>query len=213
MGVVRPAGPLPARVYWFRRAIVLGLPLVVVAVVVWIVAGRGSAATPDPGAAPQESTAAEQQTPAQTPAEQPDESEEEPEDNGGVPTCGPESLALSITATAESFPAGSSPTFLVTITNTGSVPCVVDAGDAEREIVITSGVDRVWSSKDCPDEATQTRRLLLADGAADESTLAWNRVRSAQGCPADQPSPGAGTYSAAFTLAGATATPVVFGLG
>ncbi|MDC7121955.1 hypothetical protein OMK64_10445 [Cellulomonas fimi] len=210
MGVVRPAGPLPARVYWVRRGVVLGIPLLLVALVVWLVAGRGSA-TPPTDASPADTPSSEPKDPAQTPAA---DGDEDTEDTSGVPqTCAPEALALAIAATAESFPEGTSPTFTVSITNTGTQPCVVDAGDAQREIVITSGVDRVWSSKDCPVAGSESRTLLLAGGTADESTLAWNRVRSAQGCPADQPTPGAGTYSAAFTLAGATATPVVFGLG
>lgn len=210
MGVVRPAGPLPARVYWVRRVVVLGIPLLLVALVVWLVAGRGST-TPPADASPKDTPSSEPKTSAETPAA---DGDEDTEDTSGVPpTCAPEVLALAIAATAESFPEGTSPTFAVSITNTGTQPCVVDAGDTQREIVITSGVDRVWSSKDCPVAGNESRTLLLAGGAADESTLAWNRVRSAQGCPADQPTPGAGTYSAAFTLAGATATPVVFGLG
>lgn len=209
MGVVRPAGPLPARVYWVRRVVVLGIPLLLVVLVVWLVAGRGSA-TPPADASSQDTPSSEPKT-AETPAADGDEGTEDA--SGVPPTCTPEVLALAIAATAESFPEGTSPTFAVSITNTGTQPCVVDAGDTQREIVITSGVDRVWSSKDCPVAGNETRKLLLAGGAADESTLAWNRVRSAQGCPADQPTPGAGTYSAAFTLAGATATPVVFGLG
>ncbi|QHT57217.1 hypothetical protein GXP71_14800 [Cellulomonas sp. H30R-01] len=210
MGVVRPAGPLPARVYWVRRVVVLGIPLLLVVLVVWLVAGRGSA-TPPADASPQDTPSSEPKTEVETPAADDDE---DTEDTSGVPpTCTAEVLALAIAATAESFPEGTSPSFTVSITNTGTQPCVVDAGDTQREIVITSGVDRVWSSKDCPVAGNETRTLLLAGGAADESTLAWNRVRSAQGCPADQPTPGAGTYSAAFTLAGATATPVVFGLG
>ncbi|WP_218050875.1 hypothetical protein, partial [Cellulomonas algicola] len=169
-------------------------------------------ATPPADASPKDTPSSEPKPPAETPAA--DDGDEGTEDTSGVPpTCTPEVLALAIAATAESFPEGTSPSFTVSITNTGTQPCVVDAGDTQREIVITSGVDRVWSSKDCPVAGNETRTLLLAGGAADESTLAWNRVRSAQGCPADQPTPGAGTYSAAFTLAGATATPVVFGLG
>jgi hypothetical protein len=210
MGVVRPAGPLPARVYWVRRVVVLGIPLLLVVLVVWLVAGRGSA-TPPTDAAPEDTPSSQPDAPVETPAA---DDEKDIEDPSGVPpNCTPEVLALAIAATAESFPEGTSPSFTVSITNTGTQPCVVDAGDTQREIVITSGVDRVWSSMDCPVAGNETRTLLLAGGAADESTLAWNRVRSAQGCPADQPTPGAGTYSAAFTLAGATATPVVFGLG
>jgi hypothetical protein len=196
MSQARPGGRLPARVYWVRRFVVLGLPLLLIALVVWLVAGRGSSGD-TPAAATVETTSSTP-TPSQTPG-----------------NCAPGQLALSLTAAAESFPAGVSPTFTVTITNTGTTPCLVDAGEAQREIVITSGTDRVWSNRDCVAGGTETRTLLLSPGAdgADAQQLAWNRIRSAAGCPDGLPAPGAGTYSAAFTLAGASAPPVVFGLG
>ncbi|GCE76366.1 hypothetical protein [Cellulomonas biazotea] len=216
MGVVRPSGPLPARVYWVRRTIVLGLPLLVVALVVWVLVGRGAAGASADGELPPASETSPAGTDATTPAgdEGADAGEEQDDASSDQPAnCAPEVLALAITATAESFPAGVSPTFAVSITNTGSEPCLVDAGEAQREVVITSGVDRVWSSRDCVAAGTEERTLLLGGGVVDETPLVWNRERSAQGCPAGQPEPGAGTYSAAFTLAGATATPAVFGLG
>jgi len=216
VGVVRPSGPLPARVYWVRRTIVLGLPLLVVALVVWVLVGRGAAGASADGELPPASETSPAGTDATTPAgdEGADAGEEQDDASSDQPAnCAPEVLALAITATAESFPAGVSPTFAVSITNTGSEPCLVDAGEAQREVVITSGVDRVWSSRDCVAAGTEERTLLLGGGVVDETPLVWNRERSAQGCPAGQPEPGAGTYSAAFTLAGATATPAVFGLG
>ena len=92
------------------------------------------------------------------------------------------------------------------------MPCLVDAGEASREIVITSGADRVWDNRDCIAAGTESRDLLLPAAGADATQLSWNRVRSAPGCPPDLPAPGAGTYSAQLTLAGAAAPPAVFGL-
>ena len=95
---------------------------------------------------------------------------------------------------------------------TGTDQCLVDAGEAQREIVITSGTDRVWSNRDCVVPGTEKRTLLLAGGANDTTAFAWNRVRSAEGCPQGLPTPGAGTYSAQLNLAGSSAPPAVFGL-
>ncbi|WP_315093176.1 hypothetical protein [uncultured Cellulomonas sp.] len=185
---------LPARVYWVRRLVVLGIPLVIIAVVVWLVAGRGSGDEPTPDA--QTTTApAPETTPAATPA---------------VPDC--TGLVIAMTPDAVSFAAGVSATFTVSITNPGSEQCLVDAGEAQREIVITSGSDRVWSNRDCVVPGTEKRTLLLAGGANDTTSFAWNRVRSAEGCPQGLPAPGAGTYSAQLVLAGASAPPAVFGL-
>jgi len=197
---------LPARVYWVRRLVVLGIPLLVVLLVVWLVAGRGNGDDPTP----------EAQTTSSPPAEQPADhapSTTPSTDTAGVADCAPTGLVLAMTADAETFAAGVSPTFSVSITNTGTEPCLVDAGEAQREIVVTSGTDRVWSNRDCIVPGTESRTLLLPGGGNDTTPFAWNRVRSAEGCPAGLPAPGAGTYSAQLNLAGASAPPVVFGLG
>jgi len=199
-----PQPPLPARVYWVRRAVVLGIPLlVVVLLVVWLT-GRGDDAGATPAAQTTTTTTppADATTPSATPTTEP----------GGVVDCDATTLALAMTATAASFGPGQSPAFTVSITNNGSEPCLVDAGEASREIVITSGADRVWSNRDCIVAGTETRDLLLPAGGNDTSQLAWNRVRSAPACPEGLPAPGAGTYSAQLTLAGAAAAPAVFGL-
>jgi len=198
MSQARPGGRLPARVYWVRRFVVLGIPLLVVVLVVWLVAGRGSGG--DTPAAATTPTPTVEPSPSKTP---------------GTLECSADHLALSAVAAAESFAAGVSPGFTLTITNTGTEPCLVDAGEAHREIVVTSGEDRVWSNQDCVAAGSESRLLLLPPGAdvADAQQVAWNRIRSAPGCPADLPAPGAGTYSLAFNLAGASAAPVVFGLG
>lgn len=189
---------LPARVYWVRRFVVLGIPLIIIAVVVWLFVGR------DPGEDPagQGGTTTEvEPEPTQTST-----------DSDGVADCAPAVVALAMTADATSFAPGVSATFTVSVTNTGAEPCLVDAGEAQREIVITSGSDRVWSSRDCIAPGTETRTLLLAGGQTDTTPFAWNRIRSAEGCPPDLPVPGAGTYSAQLNLAGVSAPASVFGL-
>ena len=206
MSAHRPPPALPARVYWVRRAVVLGIPLVIIVVVVALLASRGGDdPAPDAQDTPSTSPAVDPAAvaPAVTPSLEP----------GGVADCVAAGLALAVTPTAVTFGAGVSPSFDVAITNTGTTPCLVDAGEASREIVITSGDDRVWSNRDCPVAGTETRDLLLPAGGNDTTQLAWNRVRSAAGCPADLPAPGAGTYSVQLTLAGASAPPAVFGLG
>lgn len=198
MGVLKPAGPLPARVYWFRRVVVVGIPLVLVAVLVWAFAGRGGG-SPDGGAdAGQDGAPA---TDATQPAEDADT---------GPKACDPQTLTLTLSADGTSYAAGALPTLTVTLTNDGPAPCLIDVGEAQREIVVTSGTDRIWTSRDCAAADAQSREILLAPGTADATQLVWQRVRSAQGCPADQPAAQPGTYSAALTLGPLAPAPVVF---
>ena len=192
---------LPARVYWVRRLVVLGIPLLVVLLVVWLVVGRGDGEDPTPAA---------QTTTSSPPVEQPADpapSTTPSDTTSGVADCAPTALVIA----TENV--GLTPAANVAITNTGTDPCLVDAGEAQREIVITSGDDRVWSNRDCIVAGTESRTLLLPGGGNDTTPFAWNRVRSAEGCPAGLPAPGAGTYSAQLNLAGASAPPAVFGLG
>lgn len=193
---VRPSASTrpPARVFWIRRLVVLGLPLlVVVALVVWW-AGRGGDAAADDGAVAVEPTS----TPTPT---------------VGVPDCAPDQLELTVGAAAESFASGVEPTFEITVTNGGDAPCLVDAGDGQQEVVITSGEDRVWSSRDCAPPDAAPRTLLLAGGQSDVTPLTWPRERSAEGCADGLPEPGEGTYSASVSMGGATSPAIVFGLG
>ena len=194
---VRPAPRPPARVFWMRRLVVLGLPLLlVVALGVWL-AGRVGEARADEGSAP---------TPAASPTPTVDATP-------GLSDCDPALLALAITPGAESFGAGVPATFDVSVTNGGTEPCLVDMGEGDREVVITSGDDRVWSSRDCLPEDPDARTLLLVGGQSDVTQLAWSRERSDAACSQDLPEPGDGTYSVVVTAGGVASPAAVFGLG
>ena len=193
-----PEERLPSSVYWRRRVVVLGIPLVLLVVLVlWLLIRNGG---DDDLATPVENPVT---TPATSAAAPPP----------GVADCAPPTLTVGITADAASFAAGVSPTFTLTITNAGNTPCVVDAGDLQREVVVVSGNDRIWSSKDCAPAGSPARSLLLAAGMTDTTQIAWNRVRSAEGCPTGLPEPKPGTYQASVALAGTSGGPVVFQLG
>ncbi|WP_448058974.1 hypothetical protein [Cellulomonas hominis] len=195
MGVVRPTGSLPPRVYWVRRLLVLVLLAAVVLGVVLIAraltGGGDGTADPEPEApAPSTSTTTEAEDPA------------------GPQACAVDQLGVTLAADAASYPGGALPTFTLTLVNNGTDPCLVDAGDAQRDLRITSGSDAIWASQDCA--AGESLELLLAAGQSDERQVQWSRTRSAAGCPDGQAAALPGTYQATLTLAGASAAPVVF---
>ena len=194
---------LPASVYRRRRIVALvamlaALALLVVGAVT-VVRGIGAAIAGDGGAA-------EPRTPAPSPTTTTEPSVE-------YADCAPPELVVAATPDAADVPAGVAAPFTVTITNNGTETCLVDAGEAKRVVTVVSGADRIWSSADCVAADAAERTLLLAPGASDTTQLAWNRVRSAQGCPAGQPAPLPGTYQVSVTLAGASGGPAVFRLG
>lgn len=202
--VLHPVGPRPHRVYWVRRIVVLVVVLVLASVAITVVrgalapanagdepAGSGDEATVDPG----EDPAAAVEDPAVGPV-----------------ACPAADLTVALTTDARSYAPGVPVAFTVALTNTGTSACVVDAADAQREVVITSGSDRIWSSLDCPPQITEQLHLLES-GARVDSALSWARTRSAVGCPADLPEPRPGTYTAVATTHGATSSAAVFDLG
>jgi hypothetical protein len=193
--VLHPVGSQPSRVYWVRRAVLLAL--VVVAVTVGALAFRlvsagGSVATGAPSTAA--TTAADTTT-------------------GSPKPCPTSALTVALTADAATYAAKSNPTFTYTLTNAGTDPCTVDSGDTARELLITSGSDRIWSSKDCAPAASPAKLLLLTPAKPYSAAVPWPRVRSASGCPASLPAPRAGTYQATASLGGVTSSVIALQLG
>ena len=216
-GVLRPVGPQPERVYWVRRAVVLGVVLLVavlVAVALGALSGPGASADDAPGGSTAGPRAAEDDA-ADTDDSADDSAGDEGEESSGVVgrvTCDPGALSVTLTAESRMFEAPAAPTFAFAVTNTGEVPCTVDAGSGSQVVTIVSGADRIWSNADCAGE-TEERLLLLLPGAADTVSVAWDRTRSDEACTAGLPAPGAGTYQAVGTMLGAQSAPYVFDLG
>ncbi|HEY0188205.1 MAG TPA: hypothetical protein VGC67_12015 [Cellulomonas sp.] len=189
---------MPARVYWVRRGVVLAL---LVAVLVLLVLGVKALTG---GGGEPAASATEPVSPASV--------TESAAADTGTPTCDAASLGITLTADATSYAADAQPLLTVTLVNNGTQSCLVDAGEAQRSIVITSGSDRIWASTDCLAADTASLDLLLSPGQSDERQTQWDRNRSAESCPGDQSAALAGTYQAVLTFAGVTTDPVVFTL-
>lgn len=194
--VLHPVGPRPPRVYWVRRVVVVAVLIAVVAAVALLVrlamSGSADGATTGTGARP--STTATGRA------------------SGTPQACPASAVSLAVTADATSYGPGVHPTFTVTVTNAGTVPCTLDAGAAAREVVVTSGADRIWASGDCTNAAASTKLVLLNAGQPYEASVPWARVRSAAGCPTGLPAPRPGTYQATAVLLGKTSAPLVMTL-
>lgn len=131
---------------------------------------------------------------------------------GGYRDCLAKDLALTLESPRTAYAVGEKPSFTVTLTHVGRRPCLVDSSGSVREITISSGTDRVWSSADCP---LDSRDLLMAPGDVYPETVTWERVRSVPGCAGGLPEPEAGQYSAVATsteVTGLTSAPLTFTL-
>ena len=125
--------------------------------------------------------------------------------------CTPADVEISLASDAQSYRVGRTATFDIGITHIGTLPCTLDAGNVGRELVITSGEDRVYSSADC-DTAWSTLQLL-APGDQYPGRVTWATQRSAPGCPAGLPALGAGSYQAVVTAGTVTSPPIAFTVG
>ncbi|MGO1315917.1 MAG: hypothetical protein ACTMIR_02605 [Cellulomonadaceae bacterium] len=235
MGTLRhPAGPLPARVYWVRRLLVLGVVLAVLVAVIALVGRLGADAAPGAadGATPSaqgdgaggdaaggdatEGEAAEGEADAAATAEgeategDGDGTADEAAETqaAGVPReCTAADMAVSLVSDASTYPAGQNPVFTVEVRAVGDEPCLVDVSDAARALVIVSGSAHVWSSAECREVAART--VLLAPEQVDAQTISWDRTRTDGQCERELPVATAGTYRASVELLGARTDELV----
>lgn len=185
--LLHPRGPLPPAVYWRRRLITLGALLVVLALVLRACGSDGGngVLAPSPSGSP---------TPTATATTRPTASATSAGPSAQVGPCPDTAVVVSARADAQTYSAARRPILTIGVANKGTVPCTRDVGQGAREIRVTSGNERIWSSDDCsPGGGSQTVTLL--PGAAPVTfNVTWSRRRSAPGCPAGAEMAAAGTY-------------------
>jgi len=214
--MLEPTGPLPAAVYWRRRAVAAGGCVLAVVLLVWIIgalvgdadehpvrdtAGSGSsAASVSPaGSVPPSSPSSRSAAPSFT-------STTSSPPPAPVRRC-PDSVLEVVARPAErSYRVGEHPLLRLLVVNRGEVPCVRDVSRRLRELVITTrGGKRMWSSNDCfhPDGSDQ--RTLLP-GRPLRFALNWAGRTSAPGCPAERVTVEPGRYRVVGKLGPLTGT-------
>lgn len=206
-----PVGPQPPSVYWRRRAVLaLGLIAVVVIIVLIVVrpgsgsAEPGAAATTSPApadAAPSEPAATETAPAADATADPADTSTEGASD---AATCSTRDIELKPVTDKTSYAATELPQISMSITNSGRADCSIDLGSAQQTLVITSGEEQYWSSKDCQVNGTNQVVTLTAGQTLSTPPIAWDRTRSsADTCESTSREPvtaGGATYRLAVSV-------------
>ncbi|PZE86898.1 hypothetical protein [Curtobacterium sp. MCBD17_032] len=185
----RPVGPERPAVYWRRRALVLGVVLLVVVVVVLIVVGRGNgapgagagagasgtpsatAAAPAGSSAPPSSARSSSTPPSSAP------SSSAPARKDGA-ACAEDQIVLTPVLDERVYAATDDPQIAMTIENTGSNSCHMDLGSAQQVLTITSGAEQYWSSKDCQTGGTSQDVTLKAGQELTTPAITWDRTRS-----------------------------------
>jgi hypothetical protein len=188
-----PVGPQPSNVYW-RRRIIVGLALLAVIVIVLLIVFSprgGDSGTP---------TVNEPTTPT---SETPDPDA----------ACAPGLVEVTAATDKSSYAAGESPQITLTVTNTGTVACTINAGTSQQEYRITSGDELYWTSKDCQSEATDATVILEPNDPKSTAPIVWDRTRSsATTCETErkQVPAGGASYHLKITLGDLTSNDVQF---
>ncbi|HWH25768.1 MAG TPA: hypothetical protein VNT53_03900 [Pseudolysinimonas sp.] len=161
-----PVGPQAPTVYWRRRLLVALGVVAVIVIIILIIVRPGSTPAADKSPTPGPTTSAAT-----------------PPSSAGSDTklCDPSVIEVVAKTDAATYKAGVNPMLSATITNTGSKACTFDVGTAAQEYVITSGKDRIWSSKDCQTAAESTELELKPNTPQTTEPFAWDRTRSSAG--------------------------------
>jgi hypothetical protein len=202
--VVRPSGPLPPRVYWVRRLLLLAIVFLFVLLVWWLVGrvfGKGDpaeAAAPQPTApAPSSSDGGHHRTNHHSKPGGKHHGTGQVQPTGA---CDPADIAVAVVV--KDMNEGASNPVKLTFTSTAAAACTLAVTPDSLALRITSGQDLIWSSDNCPDELLATQ-LVVRRQQATGYTFNWDGYRSTDSCSAPGTVAKPGGYWAEAALIGA----------
>ena len=181
MSTIRnPVGPQPPSVYWKRRALVL-LGFVAIVVIIALIIMRPGSGTP----------AATTKSPSPTATSVAE----------GAKACDPADIQLTAITDKNGYSIGETPLISMSITNTGSTACTINAGTDAQEYLILSGTEQYWSSRDCQADEAPTETTLQPAVPQSTNPFPWDRTRSTTTtCDAARPAVAAGGASYHLTV-------------
>ncbi|KRF16615.1 hypothetical protein ASG90_10100 [Nocardioides sp. Soil797] len=182
----RPRGPLPARVYWVRRAVVLGAAFLLIFGLARLL-GSGSDGDGEGSRPTAEQAAGQQSDPASEATDQPpgpEVSTNAPKAKKTKPPlaepsgpCNPADITVS--PEVDTVAANDTIDIPFKITGTDEA-CTFTVSSKSMVIKITSGSDLIWSSQQCaklPEED-----IVVRSAKATKVVLEWNGRRSDDEC-------------------------------
>ena len=186
--VTRPRGPLPRRVYWGRRLLVL-------VVAVSLVYGIGQLLAGDPAKSDNpsaRSAAASQGSPSagRSPSSGATGAASDDESGGkdgakaplAVPTgpCADSDVRVDPSVDDTAY-AGGDVTITLNLTTLESPACTWEVSSDSVVVKLTSGRDRIWSTQDCS-AAIATQSVIVRKDAKTKVDVTWSGQRSDEDC-------------------------------
>ncbi|HYN75545.1 MAG TPA: hypothetical protein VEV13_05045 [Candidatus Limnocylindria bacterium] len=220
MSVLRPVGPLPARVYWVRRALAVVVAVAALLAAAWAwgaVTGGGEGGTPvatgpTPGSSGSVSPApSSSPSVSPTPAPSGSVSPSPKPTATGTRACADDDIAVTAATSSTTYPAGKDPRFTVKVTNTSKKACTRNVGQRAMEVRVSQGETIIWSSDHCAPGGSADV-ITLGPGKSFTTSVVWSRTLSEKGCPTSQPPAPAGTYALNGRNLKVLSEPVAFAL-
>jgi hypothetical protein len=214
--LTRPRGPLPPRVYWTRRLLLLSVAVVLVVGIAQVL-GRGSdGKEPDPRAQVVAGTPTPSTTPEASPTRrQRDKKPKKPRPTA-TPLAQPSGPCLDsdvvVTPQVTKASAGGDVAISLLVTSKLSEACTFEVSPRTVVLKLASGDDRIWSSQECP-RAVPEVSVVARRTVPGTAVVTWNGQRSNEGCTQAAGWALPGYYHAEAAALGSEATDVQFLLG
>jgi hypothetical protein len=195
--VTRPRGPLPPRVYWTRRVLLLVVAVGLVLGIARLLGGtNGDGGAPVVRQAAQQSSAAPTSTPTSATSSTAAVATATPSPSGRPAVSGTASPSaplaqptgscsstdiVAVPSVAPPAYAGRPVVLTTTLTTRESPACTWDVSAQTLVVKVTSGADRIWSTQECPGSVPQEAVVVRRDAPVTVAVV-WNGLRSGAGC-------------------------------
>jgi hypothetical protein len=197
-------GPLPAKVYWRRRLLLVALGLALVLLVTNLFGGDDDDKNSGGGVAAQlsgDSTDA----PSDDPSTQPKKNKKKnraPEEPVLAQPDGPcADSDILITPSVEAAVAGRPVTVTLELRTATAEACTWRVSANHVALKITSGSDEIWTSRQCP-RAVPVQDVVVRRDVTTFVDVPWKARRSDEGCPVQTDWARIGTYYVAAAALG-----------
>ena len=192
---MRPRGPLPARVYWTRRIVVLAVPLLLVVVLARVLGGASDGKEAASGTATQAGAKVEASTvPTAGPTADTSAAEKgkkgkrkrteettPPEPVLAEPTGPCADSDIVATPLIISAPGGSDIPITINLRTKFAEACTWQASPTTMTVTITSGDDYIWSTRECP-VGIPPQDVVIRQAVDTPVVVTWSAKRSDDTC-------------------------------
>ena len=194
---MRPRGPLPARVYWTRRIVVLAVPLLLVVVLARVLGGSSDGKEVASGGTAAQAGAKVEASTVPTAGPTADEKAAGKKGKKGKrkraeETAPPEPVLpeptgpcadsdIVATPAITSAPGGSDIAITINLRTKFAEACTWQASPETMTVTITSGDDYIWSTRECP-VGIPPQDVVIRQAVDAPVVVTWSAKRSDETC-------------------------------